>query len=302
MYQNFFVVLLLLTTASAYAQNLGDSDFFVQVEASMQANSSSSYVLKYSNDATVIIFDADGYKMDVYTTAISGNTIVDAVAANSDAEFIINGSLFNSGSNEQTGPFYFPTGQVVKNGAIISDTSGSTPSDDLAILRYWIGQTKDTSSAKNAGSAASYVFGGKGHPNGVGTGPNDIYTAHGGLLSLIWEKGGSPHKQTAKDDQDLDTYLSFMPGRIIGYGVIAVDRETGLLALAVKNNLSYGNIKGLQDKLFESGADRALMVDGGGSIGVYVKSHNFYIKASNRHGNPDRMDTVPSYIMFKKND
>lgn len=295
-----FLILTAFGGTSAFAQTLGNLSFFSDVKSWMQSNSTDVYLTKLG-DARIIVFDANGYKMDTYMTSTTGDTIVDAVEANPDAEFIINGSLFNQGSNRSTGPFFSPTGNVVRQGSVIWDISGK-PGDAAASLRYWLGQTKDTSAAKNAGSAASYVFGGKGHPTGVGTGANDIYTAHGGLVSLIWEKGGSPHKQTAKDDSDLKTYGALKFGFKKGYGVIGVDRDTGLLVIAVKNNWDNGSVYLMQEALFDSGVDRALLVDGAGSIGLYLKSHNFYIKASNRHGTPDRMDTIPSYITFKKND
>lgn len=295
------ISLALLGNSFIRAQSLGDSNFLSHIKTQLDSRPDGVYYYYApSRNANLIIFDANDYKMDTYRTEVSGATIEDAVAANPDAEFVINGSLFNHNSDEQTGPFYAPTGYVVRQGSVVWNTTGNA-GDAAAALRYWLGQTADTSALKNGTSAASYVFGGKGHPTNIGSGVNNIYTAHGGLVSLIWEKGGAPHKQSSKDDADLSTYNAFAVGALKGYGVIGVDRDTGLLVIAVKNNLTIGSIYDMQDDLFSSGLDRALIVDGAGSIGLYAKSHDRYIRAR-RHDSPSRIDTIPSYILFKKND
>lgn len=280
--------------------SFGNSTFFSDVKAWMTTESKDVFLTK-SGNTRITVFDADKYKMGTYTTSTVGDVIDDAVNANPNAEFIINGSMFNYAPRKAvTIPTLTPTGNIANGGTLIHDTSG-TPSEKPAKLRYWVGQENDTSAANNAGSADSYKFGGKGHPTPIGLGGSDLGAAHGGLSSLIWEKGGSRHKQTNKDDSDLATYGGFKGGWMKGFGIIGVDRDTGLMFIAVKDNWSRGSIYDMQDELFDSGADRAVLVDGAGSIGYYNKQHSFFIKAR-RHENPSAEDTVPSYILFFKNE
>ena len=294
-------ILCLLVDALASPSNpvFGDATFFTDVKAWMIARSEVMF-RRGNHSNQLIVFDADALKMKTYMTSTTGDTIYDAASANPDAEIIINGSIFNYAPPKATViPTFFPVGMVVRDGSVLSSTVG-TPSDTPAVQRYWLGQTNDTSSAMNAGSAASYFFGGKGHPSPIGSGPTEIGNAHGGLFSLIWEKSGSTHKQTEKDDSDLSVYFSML-GRMRGYGIVGVDRDTNLIIIVIKHNWTNGNVKTIQDRLFNSGTDRAIMVDGAGSVGLYVKSAKFYI-AARRHDHPSKEDTVPSYILFVPNE
>jgi hypothetical protein len=294
----FFFSLFLAASLKTSAQNieLGSENFYPNVKTWMAANSKKILLGTY-NKVSFAVIDADGYKLECYKTATAGHTIDNAISANPDAEIILNGALFNYMNQAPL----LTTGLVVNGGQIISNTV-NTPSDRPATLRYWIGQTNENSATYNAGQALSYRFGGKGHPEPIGNGSNQIGAAMGGLISLIWDKNGSPHQQTDTDDTDLRTYNSFRGGYIKAFGIIGIDRQTGLLIILAKPQYAYQSVYDTQSALFNSGTDRAILVDGSASVAFYIKTNGVVVRTS-RHptlGFIPSEETVASYITFKR--
>lgn len=118
-----------------------------------------------------------------WTTTKTNDSIYGAISANPAAKIIINGALFNYKKE-----VFITPGMVYREGAqLATSTAPGKRSYKVAGLRYWFGQNVDNSPAANNGRAETFRFGGKGHPPvPAAPGPNDLHSATGGLISIIW--------------------------------------------------------------------------------------------------------------------
>jgi hypothetical protein len=267
-----------------------------------------------------MVFDADAYELVAQDNTTVGTVIDDIVALHPGADAIFNGALCgykttNIGSNP---PDAEPTQSI---GIIINDSvvqpSSTNPSKGsylgLAIKRYWFGQSVAKGASANMGQALSWQFG-RAHPPIPGSppAPTELDAAIGGLISLIWQtRDGRSWVQTYEHDGDLQTYdpsssmkASFKFTQRIGFNFIGVDRDTNLLIVGSKQNFQSHSLLLVQQALFASGVDQALVTDGGASVGAFYRElgpGGLYIRSGRQNPNdrPDANNTVTSYFVFK---
>lgn len=313
------------------APHLGTRTFFQDVTAYLDQNDAKLFYEQTWEPASfapaqigpgiihVVAFRAKDYALSTRTVTTPGKVISDLISdpANSSAEIILNGALCNwkCSNVAENRPDAEPgtTIGIVLNGGVIQATStdSSKGSYKDAGLRYWFGQTLDKSDEHNGSNAASFKIAGRGHPPTVSTGDPkvDLDAAIGGLISLILpDASGIPRMRSFKDDRDLETYdfeartrfkSYYTPKNRIGFNVIGVDRQTGIIVIASKRNYQGGLLGAVQLSMFLSGTDEALVTDGGGSTGCYVKG-KFQVE-SDRHNpasRPGANNTVTNYFVF----
>ena len=246
--------------------------------------------------ARYAVINADDFDYTTWTTTTTNHNIFHAKGANPDAKVIINGALFNYKKEVFT-----TTGIVYSDGVkLATSTAPGKASHKVAGLRYWFGQTVDNTPATNAGTAATFKFGGKGHPPvPAAPGPNDVHSATGGLISIIWpDAAGNRKKVTAKMDSDLKVYEGWK-GPMYGHGIVAVDRDTGMLIILSKDNgiRKKLSIFAVQDKLWNSGVDQAAGTDGGSAVALSINGA-IKVKGKRHFGKSSARDTVTNYMIF----
>jgi len=283
------------SATNAASPVFGSPTFFTDVKQWLSDNGKDVYEGSFSH-ARFAVVNADHFDYTAWTTTRTNDSIFTAMTANPAAKIIINGALFNYQEELAT-----TTGIVYSNGVkLATSTTPGKKSDKVAGLRYWFGQNVDNTPTANAGAANSYKYGGKGHPPvPIAPGANDLHSATGGLISIIWpDAAGNRKKVTANMDSDLKVYDGFR-GPLYGHGVVGVDRDSGMLIILSKDN---GVTKGLsifdvQDTLWSSGVDQAVGTDGGSSVALSVNG-NVRIKGARHFGNVGARETVTNYMIF----
>lgn len=284
-------------TSSSNPQ-LGDATFFRDARQWMSDNGRRSYKGKYKNYAHFIVVEANEFDMTTWTTTTVNQNIYSAIGANPKSSIVINGALFNY-RNEN----FVTTGIVYSDGIKQStSTDPSKASHAVANLRYWFGQTTDNSMSANGATAATFKFGGKGHPPSpaVPPGAHDVHSSTGGLISCIWpDAAGNGQKITTLQDSDLKAYAVMGKGAMLGYGMIGIDRSTGMMIILAKEN-GYTTRLGLfdvQDALWSSGVDQAVVTDGGSSVALALDGA-VAVKGQRHYGSSGARDTVTNYLAF----
>ncbi len=282
-------------SAAAAGPVFGSKTFFSDVKTLLLTNGKKIYQGIYGS-ARFAVINADDFDYTAWTATIANQNIFSAVAKNPDAKIIINGALFNYKSEPNV-----TTGMVYSNGLKLATSVGpSHKGYKTAELRYWFGQNVDNTPAANGGKAASFKFGGKGHPPVPATpGATDLHSATGGLLSLIWpDATGVRQKVTVAMDMDLKIYTGFT-GPMYGHGIIGVDRHTGMLIILSKENgkTEYLDIFDVRDKLWDSGVEQAAVTDGGSSVCFWVEGA-IKVKGARHYGKSSMNDTVTNYMIF----
>lgn len=311
------------SSSSTITPTLGATDFFTDVKLWMAETGQKVFTGTFGH-VNFAVINADDFILDTYTVDAVGKTIEDVKIANPTAEIIVNGALCNLFCDllERTTKYQprpaaplVTTGIVLKEGTYLpTSATPGTASYYTGGLRYWFGQLNDTSPDQNAGAALSYRFGAGHPPVTVGPlGPTNINVAVGGLISLIWQDAyGLPRKkQTVKTDADLGGYDAYTD-EVNGFNIVGVDRESGLIIVAGKPDQKRQRLfddardDDIQDKLYDSGVDQALITDGGGSAAYYVKGK--FDQKGYRHRPPGVLqnltggieyNTVTNYFMFK---
>lgn len=284
--------------AASSTPQLGEGNFFADARQWMDDNGARSFKGSYKNYAHFAVVEASEFDLTAWTTTTTNKNIYSAMAANPGAKIIINGALFNY-RNET----FVTTGLVFSNGVKLpTSTDPSKASHGVANQRYWFGQTTDNSMAANGATAASFQFGGKGHPPvpAVPPGPADIHSSTGGMISCIWpDAAGIRQKVTPVMDSDLKTYAAMGKGAMLGYGIIGIDRATGLMIILSKENgyTTRLNIFDVQNALWNSGVDQAVATDGGSSVALAVDGV-VKNKGPRHYGNIGARETVTSYLVF----
>ena len=277
---------------------LGVATFFKDARQWMSDNGSRSYKGKYKNYAHFIVIEANEVDMSTWATTTVNQNIYGAIGANPKASVIINGALFNY-RNES----FVTTGIVYSNGIKQpTSTDPSKASHAVANLRYWFGQTTDNSMSANGTTAATFKFGGKGHPPvpPVPPGAHDVHSSTGGLISCIWpDAAGNGQKITTAQDSDLKAYAALGKGAMLGYGVIGIDRSTGMMIILAKENgyTTRLDIFDVQNALWSSGVDQAVVTDGGSSVALALDGA-VAVKGPRHYGTSGARDTVTSYLAF----
>jgi len=277
---------------------LGTPSFFTDARQWMSNNGVRVYTGSYGDHAHFAVIEANEFDLGTWTTSTTNQNIYDAVSANPKAKILINGALFNFKSET-----FVTTGIVYNNGVKLStSTDPSQGSYAVANLRYWLGQTTDNSMTANGTTAATYQFGGKGHPPvpPAVPGPADIHSSIGGMISCIWpDASGNGQKVTPTQDSDLKVYAAMGRGSMLGYGLIGVDRHTGMMIILSKENgyNSRLDLFDVQNAVWSSGIDQAVMTDGGSSVALAING-SVPVKGARHFGSSTPRDTVTNYFTF----
>jgi hypothetical protein len=316
--------------AQTSASPLGSSTFFAQAKARLVQSKTKSLYFDHSwvsvdgitavTGLQGIILNASDFKLRTYVVPTSGiGTIIDDVAqSNPDAEVIINGAMCNYGVSNwgSSAPDAEPMktiGNVVSDHSLIS-TNVSLGARRRALSRYWLGQDYGV-----ADEGAGYSFHFSEYPIGsfFKGDPPLLDAALGGLTSLIMPVGHLQKSTGAPSERDTDLGIyeplhlntstkSFSSGYFVGFNIVAVDRDTGLLIVLTRPNGVLNNaipLLAAQDLLFRSGADLALLTDGGGSTACWVRGKGVVTRAWRQiRGKADDKNTVTNYLIFKPTD
>lgn len=252
--------------------------------------------------ASYVVFDAAKILIKPYVAAAPGTTISDAVTANGGALTIINGALCNYRCQNSIFNFnlfrrkdpdreeFRTIGQILINGILDTSTSSdpSRKSWSKANARYYFGFNSLTPNI-----VGGYVSGGPGAQL-----PGSFVNGISGVLGLI-VSDPLPRKLSFTNDLDLQAYLGNREPNA-GYNVVALDRETGLVMIVTKAPyVANPGLMRLQELLYSSGVDEAIVTDGGGSTGCYVDGFGVIVRGR-RHvpGVPDNMTTVTNYFII----
>ncbi len=328
-------LLSILLTAPCSGQTtacplLGSSNFFGSIKARLTQSKTKTF---YFSDLSItgeevlqvgeikgVAFNAADFRVSTHVVAIAdvGTIIDDVVSENPDAEVILNGAQFGYNcdsfrallglSQPPNAEPMVTIGNVVNNHTLIS-TNQSIGARKLAVSRYWLAQDYG---ALDNGGAYSFAFSEYPISEFVKGNPPILDTALGGLVSLIMPLGNlqkSSGNPTARD-LDLGTYEPLRLwsrrkslGYGVGFNVIAVDRDSGMIVIVTKQDglsNSGTNLFRVQDLLFRSGADLALVTDGGQSTGCWVRGKGVVTRGWRQireHAN--LVNTVTNYLMFK---
>jgi hypothetical protein len=90
-----------------------------------------------------------------------------------------------------------------------------------------------------------------------------------------------------------------MKGRMLGYGMIGVDRDTGMMIILSKENGAFSRLDlfDVRDRIWTSGVDQAVITDGGSSVALAIDG-SIPVKGGRHYGSSKARDTVTNYFAF----
>lgn len=295
-------VVVAVAKAAASEPAWGQASFFSDVKAFMDQNNT-DYFVGNANGLKFVVLK-DSYRLKVFDNTTPGRTITEATTSNQNARVLINGTQFEN---------------LRSIGLVINDYTlqPSTPPVGthqyvVAGKRWWFGEQRD----------GLYAHGGRlwlnpfraGHPPIPGASPldTDLRAAIGGMYIYITDKHPrsgltASHIVEVNEDGDLDVLYNFFRSKFYttGYGGIAIDRDTRMIAVFAKPVGPALKAKDTQRDLFTMGADFAVGVDGGSSIALAIQVGSAWTYPvrdypGSRHvGTPSQDNTITTYFVFE---